>query len=73
MELTDKLSLDKSAFQVVRKGAPSDEREYWLKCSPEERLNAVELLRQINYGYDPSTARLQRITSCVRSCAKRVT
>jgi hypothetical protein len=29
--------------------------------TPCERLQAVELMRQIVYGYDPSTTRLQRV------------
>jgi hypothetical protein len=39
----------------------SDEKEYWLSKTPEERLQALELMRQIVYGYDPTTARLQRV------------
>jgi len=39
----------------------SDDKEYWLSRTPEERLEAVELMRQIIYGYDPSATRLQRI------------
>lgn len=39
----------------------NDEIAYWLARSPADRLAYVEQLRQINYGYDPSTARLQRI------------
>jgi len=40
--------------------AEMDEREYWLSKTPTERLAALELLRQMNYGYDPATARLPR-------------
>jgi hypothetical protein len=38
----------------------SDEKYYWRSKSPQERLEAVETMRQIIYGYDPSTSRLQR-------------
>jgi len=34
--------------------------EYWKSKSPSERIEAIELMRQINFGYDPSTERLQR-------------
>jgi hypothetical protein len=34
---------------------------YWLSRIPAERLAAVEQIRQILYGYHPSTTRLQRI------------
>ena len=32
--------------------------DYWLSQPPAKRLEALELLRQIAYGYDPDTARL---------------
>jgi len=38
-----------------------DEKAYWFKKTPLERLAALETMRQIIYGYDPSTTRLQRI------------
>ncbi len=38
-----------------------DDTEYWRLKSPEERFEAIELLRQIFYNYDPATARLQRV------------
>ena len=52
--------MDKTAFSVASLNAPSDERAYWLAKSPAERLEAVEIMRQILYGYDPLTTRLQR-------------
>jgi hypothetical protein len=52
--------LDKTAFSVASLTDESDERQYWLTKSPYERLRALELMRQIIYGYDPSTERLQR-------------
>ena len=39
----------------------SGDKVYWLSQTPYQRLKAVETLRQINYGYHKSTARLQRI------------
>lgn len=53
--------IDKTAFSTGSLLAPSDEKAYWLSKTPEERLQAVELMRQIVYGYDPSTTRLQRV------------
>jgi hypothetical protein len=35
-------------------------RHYWQTKTPQERLAALEFLRQLIYGYDPVTARLQR-------------
>jgi len=37
------------------------DRDYWLSKKPEERISAVEFLRQLIYNYDPSTERLQRV------------
>ena len=51
--------MNKKLFQItsVRDGT---DRDYWKQKSYEERLEALELLRRIIFGYDPSTARLQR-------------
>jgi hypothetical protein len=52
--------MDKTLFSSASLHDASDEKEYWLGRSPLERLQALEHLRQVMYGYDPSTARLQR-------------
>jgi hypothetical protein len=54
------IKLDKTAFSLASLTNESDEKQYWLTKSPYERLRALELMRQIIYGYDPSTERLQR-------------
>jgi hypothetical protein len=61
-----KFKLDKNAFQVSSIRDESDEKSYWLSKTPEERLQAMELMRQINYGYNPITARLQRVLEVVK-------
>jgi hypothetical protein len=54
--------LDKTVFSIVSlEDADNDEVEFWLSKTPYERLDALETLRQIFYGYDPATTRLQRI------------
>jgi hypothetical protein len=55
------VKVDRKVFSVVSFLEPSDERAYWLSKTPYERLQAAELMRQIVYGYDPSTTRLQRV------------
>jgi hypothetical protein len=57
--------LDRTHFSVAKLG-DSDQKAYWLSKSPAERLDAVELMRQIIYGYDPARDRLQRILTVVR-------
>jgi hypothetical protein len=53
--------MDKTVFSVGSLSDESDEKAYWLSKSPYERLQAVELIRQVIYGYDPASARLQRV------------
>lgn len=57
--------MDKTAFSVTTLFEKSGDKEYWLSKTPQERLEALELMRQINYGYDPTTARLQRVLEIV--------
>lgn len=42
-----------------------DDVTYWLTKTPAERWQAMELLRQVLYGYDQSTPGLQRIIEVV--------
>jgi hypothetical protein len=65
MNAISKVKMDKTAFSVASLTDESDEKEYWQSRTPQERLETVELLRQLNYGYAPSTARLQRILTVV--------
>ncbi len=55
--------MDKTAFSVTALSDEMDEDEkiYWLSKTPQERLQALELTRQIVYGYDPSSTRLERV------------
>lgn len=53
--------LDKTTFSVVSLFDNPDDKTFWLSKSPYERLEALEMMRQIIYGYDPFTTRLQRV------------
>ena len=53
--------LDKSKISVVPLRESGNDLEYWLKKSPIERLNAVEICRQMVYGESETTSRLQRV------------
>ena len=61
MSAVDDVRLDRSAFEVVSVGDDAGDREYWRARTPAERMEALELMRQIIYGYDPATTRLQRV------------
>lgn len=54
------LKVDRKVFSVASLFDPSDEKSYWLSCTPQERLRQIEILRRINYGHH-ATARLQRV------------
>jgi hypothetical protein len=59
-----KSKLDRTHFSVAGLN-DFDEKAYWLSKSPAERLEALELMRQMIYGYDPTRTRLQRILTVV--------
>jgi len=60
------LRMDRSALAVANLHDESDEKAYWQTKSPAERLAALELMRQILYGYEYATApRLQRVLAVV--------
>lgn len=46
--------VNRTKFQVFDSFEDSkrSEREYWLSCTPEERLTALEMLRRNTFGYD---------------------
>ena len=61
MRLDKQENLDRTAFSV---GSLHDDMEvilYWRQNPPQERIRAVEQMRQILYGYDPAAIRLQKI------------
>ena len=59
---TPRFKLDRRAFSVVsREDQEAEEKRYWHDKTPHERLEAVEMTRQMLYGYDAATARLQRV------------
>lgn len=53
--------IDRTALSVCELGEEGNDLEYWLSRPPEERLAAVEFLRQMMYGYDSATARMERV------------
>lgn len=58
----DQPQIDRTVLDVVDLGDQErGDLDYWLARSPRERLEAVEQIRQVLYGYDPSSARLQRV------------
>ena len=53
------------AILSISKLGESDEYVYWRKKSPIERLEELEINRQIIYGYGSTPPRLQRVLEVV--------
>ena len=65
-KLIDRAKVDRSAFSVVGlEEADKADEEYWKGRTPDERFEALELSRQITYGYDPTTRGLSRVFEVV--------
>jgi hypothetical protein len=61
----EEYQLNRSVLSITNLTDTDDEKNYWLQTTPKERLLALEMMRQINYGYDATTTRLQRIFEIV--------
>ncbi len=56
------IRVDRSVLTVsTLQRADTDDRAYWRSRTPIERLEALELMRQVLYQYDPLATRLQRV------------
>lgn len=55
------MKVDRSKIAVFDSFEELDrsEREYWLSCTPEERLTALEMMRRNTFGYDENERGLQ--------------
>jgi len=65
MNIVPQIRMDKKVVVLQAQGEGSDEKAYWASRTPEERLQALEVMRQIAYGYDPTTTRLQRVLEVI--------
>jgi hypothetical protein len=60
-QLLDKAHVDRTALSVTTLAeAEKADLAYWRERTPDERLEALELSRQIAYGYDPTARGLSR-------------
>ena len=64
-EFLQSLRVDRSFFSDRSLTDPSDEIQLWKTKTPAERLQALEAMRQIAFGYDPAIQRLQKIMEVV--------
>ena len=69
MTQADLAIIESSAVRLLsREEAEREDRLFWHSKTPAERLAAAEQLRQVAYGYDAATARIQAVI--VRTCLK---
>jgi hypothetical protein len=60
-QLLDEARVSRQAFEVTTLAeAEKADLQYWRSRTPDERLAALELSRQIAYGYDPTARGLSR-------------
>ncbi|MHC1763866.1 MAG: hypothetical protein AB9869_06095 [Verrucomicrobiia bacterium] len=65
-QLLDKARVDRTSFSVTTLAeAERSDLAYWRSRTPDERLAALELSRQIAYGYDPTARGLSRFFEVV--------
>lgn len=67
IDVPENYRLDRSVREVGSLKDKANDRQCWMSKTPAERFEALELLRQIAYGYDPATARLQRVLEVIES------
>ncbi len=61
----DKLKVDRTFVRVTELNE-SDENQYWWSRTPQERLDAIEINRQVVYGYHANPPRFQRLLEVAR-------
>ncbi len=65
MNVVAQVRMDKNVVVLQAQEEEAGQKAYWASRTPEERLQALEMMRQIAYGYDPTTTRLQRILEVI--------
>lgn len=60
MQVAENIKINRNIINITAIDE-SDEKEYWVDQTPEKRLEALEMMRQVAYGYDENSARLQRL------------
>ncbi len=69
MTLRNDMPMDRTVVQNLTLTEAEEDYsdiDYWLSQPPSKRLEVLELLRQIAYGYDPDIARLSGPTEVVK-------
>ena len=61
MTQAESATTEASVRLLNREAAEREDRLFWHSKTPAERLAAAEQLRQVAYGYDAATARIQAV------------
>jgi hypothetical protein len=65
------LRMDKTAFSVISlKDSDGEDKEFWRTQSTTARLQALEFMRQVMYGYDPITGRVERVLEVIKRSSR---
>ena len=59
-------SKDYAEVKRMVEEAKAEGPSYWHSRTPQERVWALELMRQQAYGYDPATTRIPRVLEIVQ-------
>ena len=63
----ESLRMDKTVVSVVSlHEADALDKAYWAAQSPRDRLIALEFMRQVMYGYDPISDRVERVFEVIK-------
>jgi len=63
----ESIRLDKTAFSVIPlHESDADLKAYWKAQTPHARLEALEFMRQVMYGYNPISDRVERVFEVIR-------
>jgi hypothetical protein len=55
------MKVDRNRLHVSRLSEPVSDKDYWLSRTPSERLEALQMLRELNFGIDKANAGLQGV------------
>lgn len=60
MQTVEDIKVNRSVISITTI-SESDEKDYWLAQTPEKRLEAMEMMPRVSYGYDENSPGLQRV------------
>lgn len=70
MVIRNNIRMDRTKVEVCRLSELDqkdvEDVEFWRQQPIEKRLEAIEMLRQVCYGYDPLADRLPRILEIIK-------